>query len=176
MVCCGPYMKFLCQSILILANTAFIMAQGMYLGGQADLLACDWLDRPDECGKHRKFYSFVMLTLMCPILLVPDFQKLSVFSSAFVVFCVVSLISIFAFEIYAIYNRSQGIAMQMTYSDADGQVRVATPEQVDQAYDFNIFEFTFFPLFLGEVMSIFEGNVALLNVYSQQNQPRTMFK
>ena len=120
MVCCGPYMKFLCQSILILANTAFIMAQGMYLGGQADLLACDWLDRPDECGKHRKFYSFVMLTLMCPILLVPDFQKLSVFSSAFVVFCVVSLISIFAFEIYAIYNRSQGIAMQMTYSDADG--------------------------------------------------------
>ena len=101
----GPYMRLLCQSILILANTAFIMAQGMYLGGQADLLACDWFDRPTECGKHRNFYSFVMLTLMSPILLVPNFQKLSIFSSMFVIFCVISLISVFLFEMQAIYMR-----------------------------------------------------------------------
>ena len=33
-----------------------------------------------------------------------------------------------------------------------------------------------FPLFLGEVLSVFEGNVGLLNLYSQQNEPRTMMK
>ncbi len=33
MITYGPNMKMLCQFILILANTAFIMAQGMYLGG-----------------------------------------------------------------------------------------------------------------------------------------------
>lgn len=102
------------------------MAQGMYLGGQADLLACDWLDRPMECGKNRKFYSFVMLTLMCPILLVPDYKKLSVLSGFFVAFCTIALLSIFMFEIQAIYYRREGIEMQMTYSDPSGQVKVAS--------------------------------------------------
>ena len=46
-VCYGPTMKRFCESILLLANCSFIMAQGMYLGGQADLFACDWLDQPD---------------------------------------------------------------------------------------------------------------------------------
>ena len=121
-------MRILCQSILILANTAFIMAQGMYLGGQADLLVCDWLDRPDECGKNKKLYSFVMITLMCPILLVPDFKKLSVFSSMFVIFCVIALMAIFAFEVMAIYYRENGTPLPMTYSDETGQVREATAE------------------------------------------------
>lgn len=42
--CYGPMTKRFCESILILANTTFVMAQGMYLGGQADLFACDWFD------------------------------------------------------------------------------------------------------------------------------------
>ena len=42
--CFGPMTKRFCESILILANTTFVMAQGMYLGGQADLFACDWFD------------------------------------------------------------------------------------------------------------------------------------
>jgi amino acid permease len=126
----GPKMRLLCQSILILANTAFIMAQGMYLGGQADLLACDWLDRPEDCGKNKKFYSFAMITLMSPILLVPNFQKLSTFSSFVVVCCVVSLIAIFAFELQAIYFRQQGTPMRMTISDETGNVRVASVQEV----------------------------------------------
>lgn len=40
----GPVTKRFSESILILANTTFAMAQGMYLGGQADLFACNWLD------------------------------------------------------------------------------------------------------------------------------------
>lgn len=100
----------------------------MYLGGQADLLACDWLDRPDECGKHRTFYSFVMITLMTPILLVPNFKKLSYFSSMFVVFCVLSLVALFLFELQAISSRQSGDEVQMTYSDEDGVVKVATQE------------------------------------------------
>ena len=43
-VCFGPMTKRFCESILILANCSFAMAQAMYLGGQADLFACDWLD------------------------------------------------------------------------------------------------------------------------------------
>lgn len=49
-VCYGPMMKLVCQSVLITANVAFLMAQTMYLGGQADLLMCQFLDRPMECG------------------------------------------------------------------------------------------------------------------------------
>ena len=46
-VCFGPATKRFCETILILANCSFAMAQGMYLGGQADLFACDLLDQPD---------------------------------------------------------------------------------------------------------------------------------
>lgn len=65
--------------------------------------------------------------------------------------------------------------MPLTFSDEDGTVKQASPEQLEKAFDFEIFNSSFFPLYLGEVMCVFEGNVAILNVYSQQSQPRTMF-
>jgi hypothetical protein len=85
------------------------MAQGMYLGGQADLLMCDVLDRPAECGKNRKMYSFIMVMLLSPILLLRDFKKLSLFSSIFIGCCFTAVIAIFIFELTAIYNRTHGI-------------------------------------------------------------------
>ena len=105
----GPKMKLFCQAVLLLASASFLMAQGMYLGGQVDLLACDILDRPSECGKNKKFYAFVMVALLSPILLLPDFKKLSIFSSIFVSCCFISLICIFLFEFQAIYYRTNGI-------------------------------------------------------------------
>lgn len=102
----GPVTKRFSESILILANTTFAMAQGMYLGGQADLFACNWLDLPDECGQHRNFYSFVMITSMIPLLLIRDFKKLSAYSSFFILCCVVSLVCIIIFEVSTLYRRS----------------------------------------------------------------------
>lgn len=55
----------------------------------------------------------------------------------------------------------------MTFSDEDGTIKQASEEQLEKAFDFEIFDFSFFPLFLGEVMCVFEGNVAILNIYSQ---------
>ena len=49
-------------------------------------------------------------------------------------------------------------------------------EMLDKAFNYEYFNFAMFPLFMGEVLSIFEGNTGLLNVYSQQNEPRTMFR
>ena len=43
-------------------------------------------------------------------------------------------------------------------------------------YSYEMFNFGMFPLFMGEVLSIFEGNVGILNIYSQQNEPRSMLK
>ena len=64
----------------------------------------------------------------------------------------------------------------MTYSDENGSVFIASDEMVDKAFEYEYFNFAMFPLFMGEVLSIFEGNTGLLNVYSQQNEPRTMFR
>ena len=64
----------------------------------------------------------------------------------------------------------------MTYSDETGKVVVATPEKLETAFEYEYFNMTVFPLFMGEVMSIFEGNVGILNIYSQQNEPRSMFR
>ena len=121
-VCFGPLTRRFCESILILANTTFAMAQGMYLGGQADLFACQILEQPDQCGKNRSFYSFVMMALMSPLLLIPDFKKLSRASGIFILCCVISIICIFIFEIFTIYMRSQGTPLPMTYSDDTGKV------------------------------------------------------
>mmetsp|Transcript_30080 Transcript_30080/g.39927 ORF Transcript_30080/g.39927 Transcript_30080/m.39927 type:complete len:201 (+) Transcript_30080:224-826(+) len=101
--CYGPTARRFCESILIMANCSFAMAQGMYLGGQADLFACEWLDQPDQCGKNRSFYSFVMIAMMSPLLLIPDFKKLSAFSGMFICCCVVSIICILSYEIYLVH-------------------------------------------------------------------------
>lgn len=174
--CYGPTVKRFCEMILIVANTSFAMAQGMYLGGQADLLACQWQELPDECGKHKQFYSFVMIACVSPLLLIPDFKKLSAFSSFFIFCCITSLVCIVAFEIMTVQQRLSGVPLQLTYSDEKGAVVKASPSRIDKAFEFEYFNVAFFPLFLGEVMSIFEGNVGLLNIYSQQNQPRSMFR
>jgi len=108
----------------------------------------------------------VMVALLSPLLLLPDFKKLSVFSGIFIGCCVMALIAIFAFEFTAIYNRTNGIEQEMTFSDEDGLVIVATAEQKAEAYNFEYFNFAHFPLFLGEILAIFEGNAGILNIYS----------
>ena len=147
----------------------------MYLGGQADLLVCDILDRPTECGKNKKMYSFIMIALLSPMLLLSDFKKLSVFSCIFISCCLISIVAIFIFEFQAIYYRMNGIDQEMTFSDEFGGVSVATAEQKAAAYNFEWFNFAQFPLFLGEVLAIFEGNAGILNIYSQHSEPRQMF-
>ena len=51
----------------------------------------------------------------------------------------------------------------------------ASDDKLEAAFEFEYFNWAMLPPFMGEVMSIFEGNVGILNIYSQQNQPRTMF-
>mmetsp|Transcript_30080 Transcript_30080/g.39928 ORF Transcript_30080/g.39928 Transcript_30080/m.39928 type:complete len:93 (+) Transcript_30080:851-1129(+) len=62
----------------------------------------------------------------------------------------------------------------MTYSDESGKVVVASDEKLASAFDYMYFNPVMIPPFMGEVLSIFEGNVGILNIYSQQNEPRTM--
>ena len=124
----GPKMKLFCQAVLLVASASFCMAQGMYLGGQTDLLICDILDRPTECGKNKKMYSFIVVALLSPILLFRDFKKLSVFSSIFIGCCFTAVLAIFAFEFNAIYNNLHGIDQEMTFMDEFGGVSIATAE------------------------------------------------
>jgi len=77
-----------------------------------------------------------MLTLMSPILLIPDFKKLSVFSSFFVGCCIVSLIAIFGFEFAAIYGRAHGEMQSVTFSDSDGLIKEASETEIASAYNF----------------------------------------
>jgi len=110
-----------------------------------------------------------MVALMSPLLLVPDFKKLSAYSSFFIACCVTSIICIIGFEIVTIYKRNHGEPVMMTYSDETGKVVLASGDKLANAFDYEYFNFSMFPLFMGEVMSIFEGNVGMLNIYSQQN-------
>ena len=54
----------------------------------------------------------------------------------------------------------------MTYSDENGKVVVADDEKLESAFEYEYFNYAYLPLFMGEVMSIFEGNVGILNLYS----------
>ena len=64
-----------------------------------------------------------MIALMSPLLLIPDFKKLSAYSGMFISCCVVSIFSILAYEIYIMYERSLGEQVAMTYSDENGKVQ-----------------------------------------------------
>ena len=113
---------------------------------------------------------------MSPLLLIPDFKKLSAFSGIFILCCIVSIFCIFMYEIFTVYRRSNGNPLLMTYSDETGKVVTASEERLESAFDYEYFNLAMFPPFMGEVLSIFEGNVGILNIYSQQNEPRTMFR
>ena len=117
-----------------------------------------------------------MLAIMSPLLLIPDFNKLSAYSGFFILCCITSIVFILIFEVGTIYLRAQGEPLPMTYSDENGSVFIASDDMLDTAFKYEYFNFAMFPLFMGEVLSIFEGNTGLLNVYSQQNEPRTMFR
>ena len=117
-----------------------------------------------------------MLAIMSPLLLIPDFNKLSAYSGFFILCCIISIVFILIFEVMTIYLRAQGEPLPMTYSDENGSVFIASEGMLDKAFEYEYFNFAMFPLFMGEVLSIFEGNTGLLNVYSQQNEPRTMFR
>ena len=55
----------------------------------------------------------------------------------------------------------------MTYSDETGKILLASDEKLATAFDYEYFNYTLLPIFMGEVMSIFEGNAGILNIYSQ---------
>lgn len=63
----------------------------------------------------------------------------------------------------------------MTFTNELGGVSVATAEQKAAAYDFEWFNWSHIPMFLGEILAIFEGNAGILNIYSQHSEPRAMF-
>jgi hypothetical protein len=117
-----------------------------------------------------------MMALMSPLLLIPDFKKLSAFSGIFILCCVISIICIFVYEIVTVYHRTIGDPLPMTYSDESGKVVTASESRLENAFEYEYFNLAMFPAFMGEVLSIFEGNVGILNIYSQQNEPRSMFK
>lgn len=108
-----------------------------------------------------------MIALMSPLLLIPDFKKLSAYSGFFIFCCILSISFILIFEVATIYARQQGQAIEMTYSNENGQVEQASEEKIAEAFDYEYFNFAVLPMFMGEVLSIFEGNVGILNIYSQ---------
>ena len=108
-----------------------------------------------------------MIAAMSPLLLIPDFKKLSAYSGFFIFCCILSICFIFMFEIATIYARQQGKAVEMTYSDDSGKVVTASQEKMAEAFNYEYFNLSVLPMFMGEVLSIFEGNVGILNIYSQ---------
>jgi len=107
-----------------------------------------------------------MIALMSPLLLISDFKKLSAYSGFFILCCILSICFIFMFEIATIYARYQGHSIEMTYSDESGKVVKASEEKMAEAFEYEYFNYAMFPMFMGEVLSIFEGNVGILNIYS----------
>ena len=54
----------------------------------------------------------------------------------------------------------------MTYSDDTGKIVQASEETMQTAFDYEYLNVAMLPAFMGEVLSIFEGNVGILNIYS----------
>ena len=107
-----------------------------------------------------------MIALMSPLLLIPDFKKLSAYSGIFILCCVVSIFCILIYEIFIVHQRSIGETVEMTYSDDTGKIVQASEETMQTAFDYEYLNVAMLPAFMGEVLSIFEGNVGILNIYS----------
>lgn len=90
---------------------------------------------------------------MTPAYLLREYKSLSYYSGVLTAFCMVAIIIVCSYDCIVIKaNRANG--HQPTIK---------------------LFDMEAFPLFLGQSIVLFEGNITLLNLYSEHREPRKMY-
>ena len=108
-----------------------------------------------DCGKEA-LYAFFGTILMMPLLL---FRRLQAIASVNTVIMILSLVSVSII----IYYSSQIMHMDRKTALEDYDVLIKDEDRVS----YKMWDWGQFPLFIAGVMNLYEGNMVVLNIYSE---------
>jgi amino acid permease len=153
----GDWLRPYMSALLICTNAIFLMAYIMFFGTQSDQLMCKTLKKR-ECG-HAYQYSFVIILFLLPIVLLRRLAAVGIFSIVILCFTFLAL----------------GIIVYMC-----SKIYYMTPQEVNDEYhldlteddrNYNYWDTSMLPLFCATMMTLFEGNQQILNVYAEADRP-----
>jgi proton-coupled amino acid transporter len=147
--------------LLVSTNACFLMAYVMFLGTQSDQLMCKTFKSAD-CGKS-KLYAIIILVILLPILYLKRLSAIGVFSLIILVFTFLAIFIILYLSI-DILNDSPQEANE-----------VYGTHITDEDRDYKYFDGMMLPIFCASMMSLFEGNQQILNLYSETDKPQNFF-
>jgi amino acid permease len=157
----GDWTRPLMSILLICTNACFLMAYTMFLGTQTDQLMCKTF-KAAECG-YRKLYSVIILTILLPVLFLKRLKAIGIFSL---------IILIFTFLAIGIIIYLSIVILQMSPQEADDTYGLKI---TDDDRDYKYFDGMMIPIFCAAMMSLFEGNQQILNLYSETDKPQNFF-
>ena len=111
-----------------------------------------------DCG-YKRIYSIIILTALLPILFLKRLAAIGIFSLVILFFTLVAVIIILYLSI---------VILNMSVDEANSTYGLHLTEE-DR--DYKIFDGMMVPVFCAAMMSLFEGNQQILNLYSEADKP-----
>lgn len=147
--------------LLVTTNATFLMAYVMFFGTQSDQLACKTFKVVD-CG-NEIYYSMGILLILLPILFIKSMSKIGYFSIFILIFTFIAIIIIVVICIM-ILNKSP--------QEVNDDYGLPLTEE-DRTY--NSWDWLMIPVFCATMMTLFEGNQQILNLYAEADEPQNFF-
>jgi hypothetical protein len=116
----------------------------------------------DECG-HNKEYAIYILLILLPIICLKQMSFIGIFS-------IFVLIATFIAIGLILYMSSTILSESAADVEANNHIKLT---EDDRSY--KTFEILYLPVFCANMMSLFEGNQMILNLYSEADKPDTFF-
>ena len=157
----GSWTRPFLAVLLISTNGTFLMAYIMFFGTQTDQLVCKTFKAAD-CG-YGHTYAAGILFLIFPVLLVRRLRGIGFFSIFILIFTFISIGIIIYLSI---------VILQMSPQEANDAYGT---EITDEDRDYNYFDGLMIPVFCATMMTLFEGNQQILNLYSEADKPQQFF-
>jgi amino acid permease len=140
----GNWSRPILATLLILANGLFLLAYVMFFGVQSDQLVCKTFKKR-ECG-HEHEYSFIIVTILLPILWLRRLRNVAFFS-IFILCFTFSAICLIVYINIKIYSKSP-LEVENEY-----HIHITNEDR-----QYNYWDTSMIPIFCGTMMSLFEGN------------------
>lgn len=157
----GEGIRPLISLLLCFTNGLFLCAYVLFYGSQIDQLVCKTF-KARECGYSRVYSAYVILSLL-PFLFLRRMANIGYFSVFALILTFVSI----------------GIVIYMSIV-----ILGKTPQEVQEEYhikltdddrDYNYWNSSMIPVFCVAMMTLFEANQMILNIYSEADRPQDFF-
>ena len=133
----------------------------MYIGTQVDQIVCKTFMLA-ECGANREYAIYVLLALL-PIICLKSMSYIGIFS----IFVLIATFIAIGLILYM-----SGTILSKSPAEVESDYHIPL---TDNDRNYKQFEIIYLPIFCANMMSLFEGNQMILNLYSEADKPDLFF-